>query len=118
MKRSFFGNCEDRIGGELRYYFNSIKVFSYSGPHKDEMFFMMLLKKGLHLFDIIEINLLRATIFPVNLCTSLTDFGMSRLEMDSSCVGLASMPRLVTMCPKNYREDTPNAHFTGFNHIL
>ena len=118
MNKSSSGNGEDRIRGELRYYFNSIKAFSCSGPHKEEVFFLMLLKKGSHLSDILEMNLLRVVIFPVNLCTYLTDFGVSKPEMDCSCVGLASMPRLVTICLKNFPEDTPNAHLAGFNLIL
>ena len=118
IKSSSSSSGEDKICGELRYCFNSIKVFSCSGPYKDEVFFLMLLKKGLHLFEILEINLLRVAIFPVNICTSLTDFGVSKVEMDSSYVGLASIPHLVTMFPKNYLEDTPNAHFAGFNRIL
>ena len=118
MKSSSSGSGEDIIRGEMRYCFNSIKVFSYSGLHKEEVFFLMLLKNGSHLSDIREINLLRAAIFPVNLCTSLIDFGVSIPEMDCNCVGLASMPRLVTICPKNCPEDTQNAHFAGFNRIL
>ena len=118
MKSSSSSSGEDRIGGKLRYCFNSIKAFSYSGPHKEEVFFLILLKNSSHLSDIREINLLRATIFPVNLYTSLTDFGLSSPEMDCNYVGLASMPRLVMIRIKNYPEDTPNAHLAGFNHIL
>ena len=110
MNKSSSGSGEDRIGGELRYCFNSVKAFSCSGPYKEEVFFLMLLKKSLHLSDILEMNMLRVAMFPVNLCTSLTDFGVSIPEMDCSCVGLASIPHLVTICPKNYPKDTLNAH--------
>ena len=32
--------------------------------------------------------------------------------------GFASIPRLLTMKPRNFSADTPNAHLAGFNFML
>ena len=42
------------------------------------------------------------------------------LDRDSECdmSGFASIPRLLTIKPKNFPAETPKAHFAGFNFIL
>ena len=78
----------------------------------------MVLKKGRHLSVAFETNLFRAATFLVRDCTSLTIFGedISRIALTFS--GFASIPLCDTMNPRNFPEETPNAHLDRFNFML
>jgi hypothetical protein len=60
-------------------------------------------------------NLFRAAIHPVSFCISLI---VARASMSVKAVifiGLASIPRLLTMNPSNFPDGTPNMHFVGLS---
>ena len=40
---------------------------------------------------------------------------LGRFRTAEICFGLASIPRCVTMYPRNSPEETPNVHFAGFS---
>ena len=75
----------------------------------------MSLKNGRHLFEDLLMNLFSAAAIPMSFWTSFAVFGLMRLLIAMICLGLASIPRLVIKCPKNFPELTPKAHFAAFS---
>jgi hypothetical protein len=65
-----------------------------------------------------EMNLLKATMHPVNFCTSWRLSVSFILVIVDTFSGLGSIPRWETIYPSNFIEGTPNVHFLGFNFIL
>ncbi|WZZ61287.1 hypothetical protein YC2023_061394 [Brassica napus] len=63
-------------------------------------------------------NLLKAAILPVNFCTSFTFIGEGMEWIALIWSGLASMPRWVTIYPRNFPELTPNEHLAGLSFML
>jgi hypothetical protein len=60
-------------------------------------------------------NLLRAAMHPVSLCTFFYDRGASILMMASIFSGFASIPWWLTMNLSNFLAGTPKTHFSGFS---
>jgi hypothetical protein len=63
----------------------------------------------------LDMNLLKAAIHPVSLCTFFCDRGASILMMASIFSGLASIPWWLTMNPSNFPAGTPKTHFSGLS---
>jgi hypothetical protein len=60
-------------------------------------------------------NLFRVAIHPVSFCTSLIVAKASMSVMAVIFIGLASIPRLLTMNPSNFPDGTPKTHFFGLS---
>jgi hypothetical protein len=65
-----------------------------------------------------EMNLLRATMHPVNFWTPWRLSGSFILVIAGTFSGLESMPRWETIYLSNFPEGTPKVHFLGFSFIL
>jgi hypothetical protein len=65
-----------------------------------------------------EMNLLKATMHPINFCISWRPSSSFILVMTDTFSGLRSIPRQETIYPSNFSEGTPNVHFLGFSSIL
>jgi hypothetical protein len=65
-----------------------------------------------------EMNLLRATMHPVNFWTPWRLSGSFILVIAGTFSGLESMPRWETIYLSNFSEGTPKVHFLGFSFIL
>jgi hypothetical protein len=102
-------------GGLVRYAFKLEKASSHSSVHSKA--FLRILKKGRHLSVEREMNLFNSASRLVSCCSCFVVFGdyISRTARIFS--GLASIPLLETIYPRNFPEDTPKAHFAGFNFI-
>ena len=84
---------------------------SDSSVHSIFLFPRSRLKKGTHLSVNFEMNMLSAAILPVRLYTSLCFLGEGMPISAFILSGLASMPRTLTINPRNFPEDTPKEHF-------
>ncbi|MED6135142.1 hypothetical protein PIB30_043409 [Stylosanthes scabra] len=62
-------------------------------------------------------NLKRAASLPVRACTSFKDVGCFMEMMAWHFSGLASIPLLVSMNPRNFPASTAKAHFAEFRRI-
>ena len=100
----------DRIGGVDMCFFIAYNAASHSSVHSNFLFPRSKLKKGTNLSVDFEMNLLSAAILPVRLCTSLCFLGEGMSISALILSGLASMPRALTINPKNFPEDTPKEH--------
>jgi hypothetical protein len=102
--------------GELvRYAFKLEKASSHSSIHSKA--FLRILKKGRHLSVEREMNLFNAVSHPVSCCSCFVVFGDYILRTARIFLGLASIPLLETIYPRNFPEDTPKVHFAGFDFI-
>jgi hypothetical protein len=63
----------------------------------------------------LDMNLLRAAIHPVSLCTFFCDRAASILMIASIFSRLASIPRWLTINPSNFSAGTPKTHFSGLS---
>ena len=97
----------------MRYVFSSSNSFWQSSIHSKVFF--SILKNDRHLSVALETNLLKATTLPLRLCTSLAFFGGAISSMARILLRLASMPCFDTMKPRNFPNDTLNAHLPGLN---
>ena len=61
------------------------------------------------------INRLRAATLPVRPWTSFRDLGEGSLSSDLILSGFASIPRVLTMKPRNFPDATPKVHFCGLS---
>jgi hypothetical protein len=102
-------------GGLVRYAFKLEKASSHSSDHSKA--FLRILKKGRHLSVEREMNLFNAASRPVSCCSCFVVFGDCISRTARIFSGLASIPLLETIYPRNFPEDTPKAHFEGFNFI-
>lgn len=105
-------------GSWARYSFNYPNASSHSAVHSIFLPFPIIWKKEWHLSVVLEMNRFRATSFPVRLYTSLISRGDLIYVIAHIFFGLASIPRWLTMNPKNFPEHTPNAHFSGLSFII
>jgi len=55
---------------------------------------------------------------PISLCTSFKFYGFCKSRMVAHLSGLASIPRAVSMNPRNFPVATPNTSLVGFNLLL
>ncbi|GKC93854.1 hypothetical protein Tco_1159296, partial [Tanacetum coccineum] len=109
------------VGSISTNFFISLSAASASCVHC--MFFLSVqllstLKNGSDLSVPFDRKWLRAAIFPLRLCTSLSVFGCSTSVMAFTFEGLARIPFLVMRCPKNGPSSTPKEHFFGFSCTL
>jgi hypothetical protein len=80
--------------------------------------FLRSIKKGSPLTPSREINMLKATMHPINFCMSWRLSGGFHLVIADTFFGLGSIPRWEPIYLSNFLEGTPNVHFLGFNFIL
>ena len=104
----------DSIGGFFKCVFSCWKACSHSSIHSDFLLPRRMLKKGMHLSVARDINLFSAATQPVRLCTSLCLRGEGMFIKALILAGLASIPRALTMNPRNFPNATPKVHFKGF----
>jgi hypothetical protein len=65
-----------------------------------------------------EMNRLKATIHPINFCTSWRLSGGFILVIADTFSMLGLIPRWEIIYPSNFPEGTPNIHFSGFSFTL
>lgn len=108
----------DSTGGFAKCDFSCWKACSHSSVHSNFLLPRRRLKNGMHLSVARHINLLSAATRPIKLCTSLCLRGEGMSIKALIFAGLASMPRALTINPKNFPDTTPKVHFRGFNFKL
>jgi len=106
---------ELKSGGLARYSCNWPKASSHSLLQTNV--FRRILKKGKHLSFDQEMNRFKAAILPVNCCSCFVVRGACISSTAQIFSGFASIPLLETMNPRNFPDETPKAHFAGFNFI-
>ena len=105
-----------RRGGELRYVFNAENSSSHFVSHLKAFF--RTWKKGWHLSLALDKNRLKAVILPVRRYTSFIPEGDGMSSTAFILFGFASIPRWLTMKPRNFPANTPKAHLAGFSFML
>lgn len=108
----------DNTGEFSKCTFNCWKGCSHPSVHSNFLLPGRMLKNGMHLSVARDINLLRDATRPIKLCTSLCLQGEGMSTRALILAGLASMPRALTMNPKNFPDATPKVHLRGFNFML
>ena len=106
------------MGGRDRYSFNYWKTKIHSSVHSNPFHLFNNWKKGLHLFADREMNQFRAVVIPVNFRTSLGFRGGCKLSIALIWSRLTSIPRCVTMYPKNFPDLTPKEHLEALSRSL
>ena len=101
----------------LRYFLSDLNACSHLSSHKNLLLPFNESKKGRHLLVTLEINLLRTAILQVKLWTSFVLLEDRMLIRAYIFLGLASIPRWLTIKPRNFSEATLNTHFSGFSFI-
>ena len=104
----------ERSGGSVRYFLNYWSASSDSSFHMNLVFLRNSLKNRQHLSEDLLMNRLRAAAILVS-CTSFAFLGLISWSMAAICSGLASIPCLVTKCPRNLPELTPKVHFAALS---
>jgi hypothetical protein len=112
------GSGDTRVGGVVRYFFNSLKASCASYVHWSLSCFLRSLEKGSPLMPSRKKNLLKAAMHPVNFCTSWRLYGGFILVIDDTFSQLGSIPRREPIYPSNFAKGTPNVHFSGISFIL
>lgn len=118
MSNSSPSNGLLRTYRELRYYLSFLMAYWRSSIYSKFGTFLKFLNNGKHFSIDFDMNLLSAIILPVNLCTFRTHDGMSISNIAYAFCRLGSIPRLLTMYPRNFPLVIKKAHFVGFNFIL
>jgi hypothetical protein len=113
-----WGSRATRVGGVVRYFFNSLKVSCASWVNWNLSYFLRSLKKWSPLTPSHEINLLKASMHPVNLRMSWKLLGSLILVIAGTFYGLGSIPWRNTIYPINFPEGMSHVHFLGFSFIL
>jgi hypothetical protein len=113
-----WGSGATKVGGVVKYFLRSSKTSCASLVHWNLSYFLRSLKKGSPLTLSREMNLLRATIHPVNFCTLWRLFGGAIFFIADTFSGLGSIPHQKTIYPTNFPEGMPNVHFSRFSFIL
>ena len=72
------------------------------------------LKNGRSQFEDMEMNLLSAANFPINVCICLLVLGGFICKTELPCSGETSMPRLLTRYSKNLPNSILKAHLSGW----
>lgn len=116
-KNSSLGLGFDNNGGLLRCYFNYWKTCSQSLFHLNFLFSFKRWKKGLHMSPGFKMNLLKAIILLVNLCTSLVFVGDGISAKDLIWDGLVSILLCMSIYLRNFPNDIPKVHFMGLSFI-
>ena len=107
-----------RISDYDKWAFKAWNAASYSSVHSNFFSPFSRLKKGIHLYVDLEMNRLRAAILLVRHCTFLCFFRDGMSISAQILAGFVSIPRALTMNPKNFRDATLKEHFWGFSHML
>ena len=102
-----------RMGGELKNVFNAENASSHFVSHWKAFF--KTWKKDRHLSLSLDTNRLKATILPIRRWTSFIPDGGGMSSIAFILFGFASIPRWLTMKPRNFSADTPKAHLAGFS---
>ena len=97
-----------RMGGELKYVFNVVNASSHFASHWKAFF--RIWKKGWHLSLALDTNRLKAAILPVRRWTSFIPDGDGMSSTTIILFGFASIPRWLTMKPRNFPADTLKAY--------
>jgi hypothetical protein len=107
-----------RVGGVVRYFFNSSKASCVSSVHWNLSYFFRSLKKGSPLTPSHKINLLKAAMHPVNFCMSWRLLDGFILVIADTFSGLGSIPRWEIIYLSNFSEGTRNVHLLGISFFL
>ena len=89
-----------------------------SSFHSNLLYFLRSLKKGRPLSPSRLMNLLKAAMHPVSFIGSFLLLGGFMYLMALTFMGLASMPRLLTMKPSSFPDGTPNTHLVRLSFHL
>ena len=106
-----------RIGGSVRYCLIATNARSHSSFHSARLAPLKVVKKGFKRSVNREIKRPKAANRPVGCWIPFLEMGADDCKMALSCAGLASIPLLVTIKPRNRPTLTPKAHFKGFSFI-
>ena len=107
-----------RTGGVVRKSLSCWKATAASSFHSNLSDLLRSLKKGRPLSPSRLMNLLKAAMHPVSFIGSFLLLGGFMYLMALTFMGLASMPRLLTMKPSSFPDGTPNTHLVGLNFHL
>jgi hypothetical protein len=102
-------------GGVVKNFFNASRASYASEVHWNLSTFLSNLLDGKPFSPSLDMNLLKAAMHPVSLCTFFCDRGASILMIASIFSGLASIPRWLTINPSNFPAGTPKTHFSGLS---
>ena len=97
-------------GGLVIYFLNFWSASSHSSFHKKISFLRRSWKKEWHLSKHLLTNQLRATAIIISFWTSFVVLGLMRSLVAVICYGFASIPRLVTKCPRNFPKLTQKVY--------
>lgn len=108
----------DSIGGLERNSLSLENASSHSSVQSRPLLFFIVVKNGLHLLVDRDRKLLRVVACPVRLCISFLVLGYLIYMVALIKSRLASIPRLVTILPKNFPNDTPKVHWVLLHVVL
>lgn len=108
----------DYNGTVVRYCFNSKKAFSCCSVQSKSLSFLNTSYNNPHLLEDHEMNLFIAATHPVNFWTSLIKVVDVNSKIALICVVLASIPLLITICPKKIPNETVKFHFDRLSFML
>ena len=107
-----------RTGGEVRKSLSSWNALEASSFHSNLSDFWRSLKKGRPVSPSQLMNLLKAAMHPVSFIRSFLLLGGFMNLMALTLVGLASIPRLLTMKPSSFSNGTPKTHLVELSFHL
>ena len=107
-----------KTGGVVRKSFSCWKDATAFSFHSNLSDFLRSLKKGRPLSPSRLMNRLKAAMHPISFIRSFLHLGGFMNLIALILVGLASMPRLLTMKPSSFADGTPNTHLVGFSFHL
>src|SRR6185369_1708926 len=107
-----------RTGGVVRKSLSSWNALEASSFHSNLLDFRRSLKKSRPLSPSRLMNQLKAAMHPVSFIRSFLLLGGFMNLMALTLVGLASIPRLLTMKPSSFPDGTPNTHLVGLSFHL
>ena len=101
--------------GERRYSITFSKACWQSSSQTIGCFFLKRRKIGSHMSVGLAMKRLIYYSLPRKPLISLSVLGAGMSSMALIFSGSTSIPRSLTMCPRNFSEVTPKVHFFGFN---
>ena len=106
------------MGGRDRYSFNCWKARTHSSIHSNPFHLFSNWKKGLHLSAYREMNRFNAAFIPISFWTSLGFHSGCKSLITLIWSRLTSIPKCVTMYPKNFPNPTPKEHLEALRRSL
>ena len=102
----------------MRNSLSSWNALEASSFHSNLSDFLRSLNKGRPLSPSRLMNLLKAVMHPISFIRSFSLLGGFMYLIALTFVGLASMPRLLTMKPSSFPDGTLNTHLVGLSFHL